>query len=275
MSESDPPTFYRPYFHDTFTFLNSSPFFLNSVDQEVLMDIDLYYQPLQSHALAILYLVLKTILIIVGECVHVQMLTFLKTESGLVNDVLNSFLCVQMIYWPVKAIFEISTDFVYPLREVIGEWFCIVAFFWIVYGMTLVVFHSFVVGLMRYSFFVHHNKILRFGKERAKMLFYYISIFIPLLVTLWAFFSRREISTISSLNKCNGIHHKPFLVEHNISSTAKRNFCFLESFDEGNNQTLATVKRTLCVLNSVLYAIMGLNVVEGIFYWRTVKEANE
>jgi hypothetical protein len=180
-----------------------------------------------------------------------------------------------MIYWPVKAFFETSTDFVYPLREIIGEWFCIIAFFWIVYGTTLVVFHSFVVGLMRYSFVVHYKKIREFGKEKAKLVFFWISILIPLLVTVWGFLVRREISTISSLNKCNGIHHNAFLVEHSISSTAKRNFCFFETFDQEDRYGLASVKKTLCVLNTVLYAIMGLNVVEGILYWRTVKHSNE
>ena len=192
-------------------FFNSSPTNLNPNYGEILTEVDLPYDPLQNPILAIVYLLSKTVILVLGEYVLIQILKFLKHETSLVNDVLKAFLYVHMAYWPVKVIFETTTDFMYPLGAMIGEWYCHFGFLWLVYGITFIVFHSFIVGLMRYVFVVHNRKTLNFGIDKAKNLFYWIAILVPLVVTVWAFFGRREISSVDTLNKCYGNHVKAFL----------------------------------------------------------------
>ena len=261
--------------HKTVSFFNSSPTSLNSMYGDIFTDVDLPYDPFQNPILATVYFLFKTVIIVIGEYLHVQILKFLKHETCIVKEVLKAFLYVQMVYWPVKVVFETSTDLVYPLKIVIGEWYCHIAFLWLVFGMTLIVFHSFIVGLMRYTFVVHHQKTLEFGIDGAKNLFYWISILVPLIVTIWGFVGRRQISSVSSLNKCYGTYVEAFLVEENVKTITAKSFCAFEKYDTTGSQAIASLKRIFCILHTFIYVIMGINVVEGIFYWRTVKFSNK
>ena len=258
---------YDPFKGNSFSFFdqfssNTSSFLVESVS-----NVNLYFQPLQYPILAFSFLIVRIVVMLVGEYVQVKLLALFKRENCLVNEVLKAVTIVQMGYWPLFVLFETSTDLVNPLRDIIGQWYCITAFFVITYGMTHIVFHSFTVALMRYTFVVHHQRVASFGIERAKRYFLVTSIIVPIVATVWRFLSRLQVSTISSLNKCNGIHHMSFLIEN----TAENNFCFREEYDEeDSNRPLAILKRTLCIMSSILYLIMGLNVIEGVFYWRTL-----
>ena len=258
---------YSPFQENSFSFFdqfssNSSTFLVEPVS-----NVDLYFQPLLYPFLAFLFLIVRIIVLLAGEYVQWKLLDLFKRDSCLVNEVLKAVTIVQMVYWPLFVLFETSTDLLNPLRDIIGQWYCIIGFFVITYGMTHIVFHSFIVALMRYTFVVHHQRVAYFGIERAKRYFLATSIVVPIVATVWRFLSRLTVSTISSLNKCNGIHHMSFLIEN----TAENNFCFREEYDEQDSNTpLATFKRTLCIMSSILYLIMGFNVVEGVFYWKTV-----
>ena len=240
---------------------------------EAITDIHFYYGPIPNPEISITFFILKGIIIIIGEFLNNYNLKFLELQDGLVNDILKMFLRVQMVYWPVTVLFSTTTDFFYPLRDMVGVWYCSFGFLWIVCGMTLILFHSFIVGLMRYVFVVHNERVVGYGKERAKKLFFLASILIPVFVTLWGYLNGRDTSAISSLNKCNGVHHKAFLIENSIDSTMKRNFCVFEKY-EHEGEFLATIRRMSCKLYSALYVLMGFNVVEGLLYWRTVTHAN-
>ena len=200
---------------------------LNSVKGETLDEVNLPYEPLQDPLIAILYFLIKAIIVISGEYVHIQILKFLKHETCVVKDVLKTFLYLQMMYWPLKVVFETTTEFIYPLRTIIGKWYCDLGFLWLVFGMTLIVFHSFIVSLMRYTFVVHHQKTLRYGIEEMKKLFYWTAILIPFVITLWGFIARRQISSVTTLNKCYGSHVEAFMVEEDVVTTTKKSFVLI------------------------------------------------
>ena len=195
---------------------------LNSENGETLYDVNLPYEPLQDPLLAIVYFFIKATIVILGEYVHIQILKFLKHETCVVKDVLKTFLYLQMMYWPAKVVFETTTEFMYPLRTIIGKWYCDLGFLWLVFGMTLIVFHSFIVSLMRYTFVVHHQKTLKYGIEEMKNLFYWIAILVPFVITIWGFIARRQISSVTTLNKCYGNHVEAFLVEEDVFTTTKK-----------------------------------------------------
>ena len=248
---------------------------LNLVNGETLYEVNLPYEPLQDPLLAILYFLIKVTIVIVGEYVHIQILKFLKHETCIVKDVLKTFLYLQMMYWPVKVVFETTTDFIYPLRTIIGKWYCDLAFLWLVFGMTLIVFHSFIVGLMRYTFVVHHQKTLKYGIEEMKNLFYWIAILVPFVITLWGFIARRQISSVTTLNKCYGNHVEAFLVEEDVFATTKKSFCAFEPYKGYQSHVVVSLKKIFCIIHSAIYALMGANVVEGLFYWRMVTCSNK
>ena len=276
MYNSERTLLYNPFHGKQISFMGEVSNRSGLLVGEILTDVNLYFQPVQYPILATVYLIVRIIIILIGEYVQVKALNLFKRESCIVNDVLKLVSYVQMVYWPLFVIFETSTDFISPLREIIGTWYCVAGFFIITYGMTHIVFHSFVIGLMRYTFVVHSKRVANFGKERAKRFFLGMSFVVPAVATIWRFLGRLEVSTISSLNKCNGIHHMSFLIENSLGSTAKNNFCLREEYEEDEaNKPLAVMKRTMCILSSLLYLIMGFNVVEGIFYWRTLKHSKK
>ena len=264
--------------HYSVTFFNSSTRF-DTWNGEILTEVDLPYAALQNSHLAVLYLIIKTIILCLGLYVHIQTLKFLKQESCLVKEVLKAFLYLQMVYWPVKVVFETTTDFIYPMGDIFGEWYCHFGFLWLTYGMTLIVFHSFIVGLMRYTVVVHYKKTLQFGIEKLKRFFYWITILVPLVMTIWGFLGKREISSVPTLNRCYGTHVEAFLVEEDVKTTTMKSFCAFEKYEEEANQpfasTFASWKRIFCIIRTLIYVLMGVNVVEGFFYWRTVKYSNK
>ena len=267
--------FYNPYLKSSFSFFNQSASNIKQFESETITDINLYYQPLQYPFLATLYLIVGILIIVCGEYLHFKILQLLKQECCLVKSVLQAFMYIQMVFWPIDLAFNASVDFMYPMWQIVGSWYCELGFIWKLYGFTFVVFHSLITGLMRYVFVVHFKSVRNFGKEEMKTLFYWTSLLLPFLITIWAFLDRKEISTFSSIDKCNGILHKSFLREHTIDSTAKRNLCFLEKPDEHENMYLFTIKKTSCTIRAMLFIIMGSNILEGVLYWRTIRKANK
>ena len=265
--------FYNPFLGKSIDIFDPIPFGESGVfPHQTLTEVNLYYQPLQNPIIATVYLIIRIVMIFSGEYMQMKVLALFKRDSCMANDVLKMLSYVQMGYWPLFTLFEASTDFVVPLRELIGTWYCQVGFLVMVYGITHIVFHSFVVAFMRYVFIVHNKRVASFGKERAKRLFLWMSFLVPMLTTTWRFVGHLEVSAYSSFNKCNGIHHASFLMENGFGSTAENLFCFMEEYEgEKDFLSLATLKRTLCMLSSIVYVVMGFNVIEGIFYWRTLK----
>ena len=249
--------FYCPFSQSVIHFSNQTLFSKDNFYHETISDVDLYYQPLQYPILAIIYLILEVIIIIIGEVVHIQILKLLKFETCLIKDILTVFLYVQMVFWPVAVVFDTSTDFIHPLKEIVGPWYCEIGFAWIYYGLAFISFHSFIAGLMRYMFVVHFDKVKKYGKQKTKTIFLWMSILIPLIVALWGYFGRKEISSISSINKCNGKHHYSFLADNSFDSAAKRSFCSFEKYGEDEHEFLMLTKKSLCILHSVLFVIMG------------------
>ena len=280
MLNSNRVSSYNPFLGDTISLFNHSLSAPQCWNVETLVDVDLYYQPLQTPTLTVVYLILKSIILIAGEYLHIRILNFFRHESCLVKDLLKLFLYVQMLYWPVVVIFQASTEFVYPLQEIIGEWGCSFGWWWILLGMTIIFFHSFMVGLLRYLFVVHNKWISSWGKERVKKTFLRASILIPVLCTIWRASSGPELAAISSFNRCKGMGHKAFLIENSIDNTPKIRFFVayffgFKKYDEGDGEIVAILKKSASIFTSAIYAIMGLNFFEGLFYWKTVKHANK
>ena len=124
MWDSKRHNFYSPFLQSSIYFSNQTLFSTDAFYHETISDVDIYYQPLQYPILAIFYLILEVIIIILGECVHLQILKLLKFETCLIKDILKVFLYVQMVFWPVAVLFDTSTDFIHPLKEIVGAWYC-------------------------------------------------------------------------------------------------------------------------------------------------------
>ena len=135
-------------------------------------EIDLYYQPVQNPTIGITFFLIRLPILILGILLNIKVLSLIKRETSVVNDVTKVSTYAQMIFWPIFLCFTTATDFVHPLNEILGEWVCDVGWLITYFFTSVFSLHSFIVALMRYCFIVHNDKfekVLR--KEKKKQYF--------------------------------------------------------------------------------------------------------
>ena len=249
-------------------------------DQNGLLidEIDLYYQPVQNPTIGITFFLIKLPILILGILLNIKVLSLIKRETSVVNDVTKVATYAQMIFWPIFLCFTTATDFVHPLNEILGEWVCDFGWFITYFFTSVFSLHSFIVALMRYCFIVHNDKFEKgLRKERTKQFFLFLSVLIPLLMVIWGAISRSELDILSYINKCNGKHHKVFLVETSTIDVLRRNFCEFDGYDSANfpfGQIIDAIKRVSCIARTTVLVLMVLNFTEIIIYYKIFSHIN-
>ena len=127
-------------------------------------------------------------------------------------------------------------------------------------------FTSLVIALMRYTFVVHQNAVIQFGIDRAKMLFYYASIVIPIIIGIL------EACTLPApglaltdicIESYGQRHNITYLNLNLTESVASPIYLFVRHYI--STKILYYVG---CFVRALTIIIMT-NVVEGILYWRS------
>ena len=255
--------FYHPFEKSSFGMLLKHQSHGENVSGAFLSDIELYHQPVPDPSIAIFFVFLRLMLIILGLYVHFRLLALIKEETGLVHDVAKLYAYVNMFLWPFWFLFTTSTDFVHPLNQVIGQWYCRLGWILIYLSWTTTAFHSFIVSTMRYFCIVHQKSVEVFGKDRFKKLFFIISWTIPVLVVIWAGIEGSELDHMSFINKCYNKHHIAFLIDTSSLNVFKRNFCEFDTYVYSGY-----LRRISCIAKTTVMVIMGFNFSEAIVYCR-------
>ena len=263
---------YHPFLESDFGFfVQKGEFQEEFYEGFVVEEIDLYYQPLPDPVIGISFHVFRIILVGIGEFIHIKIWKLLNEENGLVKQVTKVYTITVMIVSPFMSLFNASIDFIHPLSEVIGEWYCTFGRLFMYLCWNIVSFHSFFVALMKYLFIVHEEKVDIYGKEKVKKGFLFLSFLVPLIVVTWGAIENEELDAMSFINKCYGRDHKVFLVDTSTLNVAGRNFCGYENID--NNQTLTEWFSSLllqlsCIARVGISLFMGFNLFEGLLYFK-------
>ena len=242
----------------------------NIVQEEILKDINLYYQPLQIPWIAVTFFILRLTLLVAAEYLQFKVYNLMKREKGLVKNVTQLFVLTQMIFWPFWLLFASSTDFFHPMNELLGQWYCDIGSFLFWFLAYIIAFHSFITALMRYFFIIHQEKVETYGKERIRNIFFALSVCLPLVVAIWNDLDGNELDAMSFINKCNGRHHKIFLIDTSTLKVLKRNFCVFENYDSSGlfSQFWASFLKVSCFTNKLVQLMIGFNLTEGILYYK-------
>jgi hypothetical protein len=238
----------------------------------VLENINLSHQPLQDPEVAIVFFLIKSLLIIVGEYLHYKVLVLLKEENCIVKNVAKLFVITQMIFYPFNVIIMTVTDFIHPLAEVMGRWICTLSFFSFTFFSTIITSYSFIAALMRYFFILHQPKVQKIGKEKVKQFFLFFMISIAILMTVWIGIEGIETTKLSYLDKCYGIHHKTFLIKTSTLDSFSDNRGYNLASSYGN--VLKIIKRVSRIIRLTVLFIIGFNISEGILYFRILHYMN-
>jgi hypothetical protein len=254
------------FVHDTFSTENDTTF--------VLENIDFYYQPVEEPAFGILFIVLGLIMLVTAEFIQFKLFFMVKRENGLVKEVTHiySLSCIIMI--PFWLIIPSITDFIHPLNEVIGEWFCFLVRSFAFFHFNIITMHSLIIAMMRYWFIVHEESVRKYGKEKTKRFFAFLSIFIPLFLSIWALADTLagniELDPFLFVNRCYGRDHKVFLINISPLEVFNPYFCKFGNYSEKGmyGKILETLQRASCISKTIIYLLMAGNFTEGIIYYR-------
>ena len=256
---------YHPYIQSSLGISLSEDLTAENSTSLLLEDIDLYYQPIEHPAIAIIQFLIRFLYLCLGEYFQLKLLKMVRKENGLVKEVTQFYCITSMIVYPVWLLYETSTEFLHPLIDIVGHWFCLFGRLAIYFHVNVLLSHSFITALMRYCFIVHEGRVNYFGKQKTKKCSY--SWPSPFLFSLLrgGVVENPELDTFPFLNQCYGIDHKVFLAE---VSTGKKLFCKMTSFgiDGMYDPIINKMRESTCIIKFVLTMLMCLNISEGLIY---------
>ena len=260
--------FYNPYQESSQGIFLKQLDYLGNNTIHVIDGIDLYYQPVLPPETAFTFFLIRITLVIVGECFNVKVFELMKKENGLVKYITTVFVLVQMVFWPCWLVLVTLTDLIISPNKAVGNWFCDVGNFVFYFLGNVIMFHSFIIAVMRYVFIIHNEKIQRYGIEKMKKIFLILTVTMPLLVALLKVIEAAELGSMSFINKCYGIHHKTFLVETSTLDIFEQIFCQFEEYGQGGSyeRVVPFIRQGSCIATKSVMLITGLNISEGIIY---------
>ena len=192
------------------------------------------------------------------------------TSECLIKDVLNTYTKVGMVGFP----FHFFLNWFLNERYVLPAWFQYV----LCYDQYVVntfrwyySFNSLVISTMRYTYIVQNKAVLRFGKEKAKAMFYYGSILIPILL---AVLNAVSVQTpVHVLNVAATICVDFYLNSLNVTIEDANS---IPGFGSPilmfvHQYISVDITHYVQVFLTVVAVVVLSNVIEGILYWKTFR----
>lgn len=265
--------FYHPFKHESLSFFISIDSSRKVSSFNILDDVDLYQQPVEDPNVAIAFFMTRLVFTVLTETINYRVIYNSKKDNGILSDVTKLIACTNMSLVPIRLIFITLTDVVHPLNEVVGQWIC--SSYWVIDKIStqMIAYHSLMIALLRYIFVAHNDKVVNYGKERLKNLFWYLSFGIPIFNLLWVSTDLKEIDTDIPINRCNGVDHKAFLIQSWSSlGLIKTNFQSLQNDGQNDNfsKVFAVLRRLSKVGQRVWMIFLASNIGEGIIYYRLI-----
>ena len=260
---------YHPFTDSSLGFFLTEKPIQKDTDGCIFEDIDLNHQPLPEPEIGIILVIIKLLFVSIGLFVHVKVWFLIKNEKSISTQVVKVYIIALIVMCPSWLIFSTIIDFIHPVDEVIGLWFCTLGKFIIYFCFIIVAFNSFIVAFMRYLFIVHEEKVKQYGKEKVKKLFLILSLLFPLLLNIWRTIDAPAKDPMSIINKCYGNHHVVFLMESS-SSLAGEGFCPSMAHADGDvfSMLVAIVGKCSCIVRVLIVFILGFNFTEGFLYFK-------
>ena len=256
---------YNPFTKSLLGLSFSSNFSNENYSYSLLDNLDLYHQPLKNFGTAISIFVVRLLYLILGQLVLYKLFKMVRKENGLVNEVTQFYCIVMITTYPTWLLFETITDFIHPLKNIMGQWVCSLMRVVFYMQFNVVIFHSFFVALMRYCFIVHEEKVKSFGKQKTKNIFLFLTVFFPILLIVWGFILNQEIDIVEGINSCYAVGHKVFLAE---LTTGKNLFCVFDKIDGRYGYILSVIREIICMIKQVILIVFGMNIFEGWLYYK-------
>ena len=175
----------------------------------------------------------------------------------------------MIILFIFSSMFERVTDYFPEFRDYTGTWVCYVAAFIYTVGLYLIAFHSLVVSLMKYVFIVHQNRVLKFGEDKTKKIFFWINILHPLFLaipTIYFF----DFEAFLSIVSCFDLEEKLETIYNTSTGNMERIFMCklnLEENEELDWPMFYSVQQGFCAAKMVWVLLFSCNIPEAFCYF--------
>ena len=200
-----------------------------------------------------------------------------QRNGGLVtDDVLKLLTVVQMTLWPPVVFSQTLNQLVYPLSAYVGTWICHLFGFIVYFRGFIFISHSLIVALIRYVFIVHNGKVMSFGKQNTKNVFWLIALLYPIL-TIFAYIlvypldDYHNFDGILSLTKCYGQYVQQFIKSYQVHNLGYDDShwhkCQLDKVDFSSNPKHSAIA-LLCIISRTSTFFVASNILESIIYWK-------
>ena len=237
------------------------------------MDVDSNFDDLMDKD-SIVTLLIIIVISVGGVLVNWKFLRNMKDDDKnrgpnsngiLIRDVMETHAKIQMIIWPLQMIF------LWMLKYGIGfpVWLyssCSYIKFVIHTFRIYFAFNSLVVAAMRYTFVVRQNCVSLFGIEKAKRVYYYASIIIPVIISIMkeGTIPSDNLSVVSiCINSYQNTHNITDYKDNISQNFRSPIYLFIHQCVPAEITYYIGIFVKICI-----WIIFG-NVVEGILYWKT------
>ena len=223
--------------------------------------------------------VIIIIISILGILINQKFLNDMKDDSrksspSLIDDVMVSRTKSRMIVLPAYMLLNWSLTLSYQFPDWFYQALCYEQYngmFWRFYFNV----SSLIISLIRYFFIVYNEKVLMLGKQRVKNFFYFLSVVIPLIMTIL------HACTLpvppSAHNNAHKTCHKYLEVSYNMTCGDQNgisdNCAPIQSIVI--ERIPQAVTKVVGIIVKLMYLMMCSNILEGVLYWRTFKLIRE
>jgi hypothetical protein len=220
-------------------------------------------------------LIIQLLLFILGLLIQLKIIyVSWKDREGKTWQIHMTHSIALIIYFAFMIPFWNVTNAFPNLSLYTGEWFCYLATFISLYGISIITFNSLLIAVMKYSFVIHNTKILKFGEERAKKGFLILSLTLPLILAIISVVAK-DIDAYADLLSCFGLTDQA-LKQYNTWENKMQKFflCNLNTTakDISDRYVLYFMTQCLCILKSCIYLLVSTNIPEAFFYYKIFKK---
>ena len=209
-----------------------------------------------------------------GTFIHLKIIsTCIKEKDKTWQiDVTHSVGMIILFFFTIM--FEMLTNYFPGFREYTGTWICYVAAFIYTSGALLMLFHSLVVAFTKYIFIVHQKRVLKFGEEKTRSIFFWINIFHPLFLTIPKVYFL-DFESFLSIISCLGL--KEQLDQINSASTGRMGRMFMCKLNidvkqMSNSPISYNVQQGFCAATMIWVLLLSCNIPEAYCYFTIFKK---
>ena len=197
------------------------------------------------------------------------------TAPSLINDVMTTRTIATMIVGTFMPLSNWFFTLDYYLPEGFYQWLLPYYQYILTFTRFYFPFTALIISSMRYLFIVRNQQVREFGKDKAKKLIYHCSIWIPMMMTVLHAFAipiPRQSFDITLETSYRFLENK-----YNISCGdpmgVKDDCAPILWFVHQHIPEIIT--KIVGIGVKIFYAIVCLNLVAGILYWKTFKTIRE